>query len=67
MRMSEETKKKAYGAINEPIIDLRIELAKNKHDPDVIDNLLFQLNQKIWRELCLSLNICEQGITDKTT
>lgn len=57
MRISEKRKQLAYNTMSDSIIKLRIELARNKHDQETIDKYLFQLEQKIWKDFCKTLNI----------
>lgn len=59
MILSEKKKQLAYNAISESIIDVRIELAKNNHDKETIDEHLFQLERRIWNRLRAALNIAD--------
>jgi len=60
MKISQKNKSALYGAIREPIIDLRIKHRRSNSDTITInqfDDDMFQLEQKIWSEIKSALKI----------
>jgi hypothetical protein len=56
MRISEDRKSLLYGAIHDSTMDMRCKVAKDK-DIREVDNMLFKLNEEIWRKISLVLKI----------
>ena len=50
MLMSEKNIQTLYGAIHEPIMQMRIKINREQEmrNPDDLDDDLFELNQEIW-------------------
>ena len=59
MKVSEKKKTAAYSSISGPIMDLRVDVAKNhrKIDPLELDGHLYTLEIEIWKRLKAALNI----------
>ena len=58
MRISEKKQSELYSAIREPIMDARIAVKHvNNLTEDNVDDMLFKLEQRVWREVKKTLNI----------
>ena len=63
MRMRESKRAALYSAISEPIMKRRIGIARLNRDSmgaNSVDDMLFALEQEIWREITKTLNINKQ-------
>ena len=56
MRMSEEKQTELYAAIHEPIMKMRIKYLREFKNNE-LDDQLFKLNNDIWSEVHLVLNL----------
>lgn len=64
MKMSEEKRMRVYGAISQPIVDLRIDVARADSSgfpikPLDLDSYLFALELKIWSKVKRALDLSE--------
>lgn len=59
MRIREAQKNAVYNAIADPIMDLRIGIARRELSHRDIDRLLCQLERTIWKQVATSLGVAE--------
>ncbi len=57
MKLSEKRSSELYSAIREPIIDLRIHTQNHAPNAEKMDELLFKVEQQIWRNVEKALNL----------
>ena len=62
MNISEKKKSELYGAVHDPIMDYRITIQQSKDilgdkNSKDIDEALFRLNMKAWKNICTVLGI----------